>query len=57
MARLKSCPRCRGTMLTGEDVYGVFWQCLQCGHLVDLGKPKPVVSRLVLDAYPSEEVA
>ena len=57
MARLKNCPRCRGNMMSGEDVYGVFRQCLQCGHLEDLGKPKPVVSRMVLDAYPREDVA
>ncbi len=57
MMRLKGCPRCQGDVLYGQDVYGRFRQCLQCGHLVDLDKPRAVVSKFAVGAYPREEVA
>ncbi len=57
MMRLKGCPRCQGDVLYGQDIYGRFRQCLQCGHLVDLGKPRAVVSKFAAGAYPCEEVA
>ena len=33
---LKSCPRCRGDLVTDRDQYGAFLQCLQCGYVQDL---------------------
>ena len=56
MVRLKDCPRCRGDVIASQDVYGVFTQCLQCGHVRELGKPKAVASKLAIDG-PKKEVA
>jgi len=28
----KSCPRCRGDLVEGQDVSGFYIHCLQCGH-------------------------
>ncbi len=28
---IKSCPRCRGDLCDGQDQYGSFVSCLQCG--------------------------
>jgi len=43
MWRLKGCQRCGGDMFIGQDEYGWYQECLQCGHraaLRNLGKPK-----------------
>ena len=32
MIFLKSCPRCKGDMITSSDMYGKFMECLQCGY-------------------------
>ena len=37
MIKLKSCPKCgHGDLLLGQDVYGWYMNCLQCGHMIDL---------------------
>ena len=56
MMHLKACPRCRGDMIASQDVYGLFKQCLQCGNVQELGRPRAVASRLVIDS-PKKEVA
>ena len=28
----KSCPRCQGDLYIGEDMYGRYRECLQCGY-------------------------
>ncbi len=34
---LKACPKCvTGDLIRVEDIYGFFWNCLQCGHINDL---------------------
>jgi DNA-directed RNA polymerase subunit M/transcription elongation factor TFIIS len=33
---LKACPKCHGDLKPGEDQYGPFWSCFQCGYLKDL---------------------
>ena len=38
MLDFKACPRCRGDMHGGSDMYGSYKECLQCGHVVDLQK-------------------
>lgn len=57
MIRLTGCPRCRGFMLLGQDVYGRYRQCLQCGHLEDLGVPRTATAKLALGAHRRKEVA
>ena len=32
MIFFKSCPRCKGDMITSADMYGKFVECLQCGY-------------------------
>lgn len=31
---LRACPRCHGDLCTGDDVYGPYITCLQCGYCV-----------------------
>ena len=54
MLYFRACPRCQGDMITNRDVYGVYKVCLQCGHMVDLGKPH---SRLSESAYRAKKKA
>ena len=35
MLQLKSCPRCTGDVVVGEDWHGAYRQCLQCGWYKD----------------------
>ena len=39
--KFKVCPRCRGDLYLGEDVFGKYLSCLQCGYLKDVEEPKP----------------
>lgn len=36
MFYLKACHKCQGDMYLGRDLYGIYQQCLQCGHIVEL---------------------
>ena len=36
MLYLKSCPKCLGDLTAGQDGYGTFISCLQCGFMRDL---------------------
>ncbi len=36
MLKLKGCPKCGGDLHSGEDRYGKFLNCMQCGYLKDL---------------------
>ena len=38
-----SCPRCKGTMGRDRDRFGIFLNCLQCGHIIDL-KTVPLIT-------------
>ena len=48
MLWFKSCPKCeRGDMIEGQDQYGAYMECVQCGFVRDLpaeqlAGPKPV---------------
>ncbi|MEX0621545.1 MAG: hypothetical protein WD187_00925 [Candidatus Woykebacteria bacterium] len=33
----RSCPRCNGSMLFEEDLYGAFSTCLACGYVYEFG--------------------
>ncbi len=35
MLRLKSCERCNGDVVEGEDWHGAYLQCIQCGWYRD----------------------
>ena len=36
MVYLKSCPKCLGDLTMGQDGYGTFISCLQCGFMRDI---------------------
>jgi ssDNA-binding Zn-finger/Zn-ribbon topoisomerase 1 len=36
MIKFKGCPKCGGDLQLGEDMYGKFVNCLQCGYLKDV---------------------
>ncbi len=57
MMRITGCPRCRGFMLRGQDIYGRYRQCLQCGHLEDLDLPGTAAPKLAVSARSRKEVA
>ena len=31
MIRFKACPKCGGDLSLTEDIFGRYWNCLQCG--------------------------
>ena len=48
MIHFKSCPRCKGDMYDGRDVYGEYRECLQCGFILDAEKSGVSSGSLVL---------
>ena len=53
MIKFKLCPRCRGDLYLGEDIFGIYYSCLQCGYLRDVEQPKRA-SGLKVDAEKRE---
>ena len=47
MIKFKLCPRCRGDLYLGEDIFGAYYSCLQCGYLRDVEKEKPTSGLMV----------
>ena len=47
MVYLKSCPKCLGDLTVGQDAYGTFISCLQCGFMrdIDVERTSKVVSK------------
>lgn len=37
MMLLRACPKCGGDLNKSEDLYGEYFQCIQCGFLQDVG--------------------
>lgn len=54
MIKFKLCPRCRGDLYLGEDIFGTYYSCLQCGYLRDVEPPKRTPS-LIADAEYRDE--
>lgn len=36
MIYFKACPKCQGDLTMGQDTYGPFIRCLQCGFMKDV---------------------
>ncbi len=36
MILFKACRKCGGDMRSSSDMYGEYFQCAQCGNLIDL---------------------
>ena len=32
MFKLRGCPKCHGDLYVGEDIYGAYLSCFQCGR-------------------------
>ena len=32
MFKLRGCPKCHGDLYLGEDIYGAYLSCVQCGR-------------------------
>ena len=41
MIYFKGCNKCHGDLYLKEDMYGSFFQCLQCGRIVEVKVPEP----------------
>ena len=54
MMLLKVCPRCRGDMFTNRDRYGEYRQCIQCGCMIDVVRPKEPPSSRISPAVEEE---
>ena len=40
---LKACPKCKGDLYQGKDMYGPFIACLQCSHYLTVAEEIRVV--------------
>ena len=38
MFQLRGCPKCHGDLYLGEDIYGAYLSCVQCGRYYALPK-------------------
>ena len=36
MMFFKACPKCRGDLVLGRDIYGRYVECIQCGFMKDI---------------------
>ena len=50
MLRLKGCPRCGGDLALQQDLDGLLWLCVQCGHWLDAEAGGALRPALVLAA-------
>ena len=45
MILFKSCPKCtNGDLMTSQDMFGAYIECVQCGYLKDLAPPEKVTA-------------
>ena len=47
---LGACPRCGGDVRLGRDIYGAYYQCLQCGREIS---PAALTARLSAATLPA----
>ncbi len=53
MFKLRGCPKCRGDLYTGEDIYGVYLSCIQCGRYFAVAEAPGRGVRPAPDAQPA----
>ncbi len=39
MFKLRGCPKCHGDLYLGEDIYGAYLSCVQCGRYYAVAEP------------------
>ena len=53
MFNLRGCPKCHGDLYAGEDIYGVYLSCIQCGRYFSLAETPGRGVRPTPDAQPA----
>ena len=48
----KQCPRCSGDLVVGNDVYGIFVSCMQCGMCKDVAGTDINPSQISMEPVP-----
>ncbi len=56
MINFKACPKCGGDLSLTEDMYGRYWNCLQCGLIRDVVE-QPLPQRLPVPVVEQERRA
>lgn len=58
MIKFKGCPKCRGDLYLNQDIYGKYYNCMQCGYVKDLtGQPEMDISGATAAAAAGERKA
>ena len=53
MFKLRGCPKCHGDLYVGEDIYGTYLSCVQCGRYFAVADAPGRGLRPVPDAQPA----
>ena len=53
MFKLRGCPRCHGDLYAGEDIYGIYLSCIQCGRYFSVAQAPDRDVRPAPDAQPA----
>ena len=53
MFKLQGCPKCHGDLYAGEDIYGAYLSCIQCGRYFAVAEAPARVDRPAADAQPA----
>ena len=53
MFKLRGCPKCHGDLFVGEDIYGRYLSCVQCGRYFSVPDAPPAGVRLAPDSLPA----
>lgn len=57
MIKFKGCPKCRGDLYLGEDIFGKYMSCLQCGYLKDIDIREEEAGRELVAAGQKDKAA
>ena len=53
MFKLRGCPKCHGDLYVGEDIYGAYLSCVQCGRYFAIAEAPARAARPVPSAQPA----
>ena len=53
MFKLRGCPKCHGDLFVGEDIYGPYLSCVQCGRYFSVSDVPAAGVRPVPDSQPA----
>lgn len=52
----QACPRCRGDLYQGRDIYGAYIACVQCGYVLSEVEEQALLRREERFVAPRESV-